>query len=139
MKQLALMLTMIMLPAVASTPVTLKVEISNIRQAKGKIWIAMFRPNEKFGNEKPNIYKIIDIQSLATQRADFEIEPGRYALAVYHDLNDNSILDKNFIGIPKEPYGFSNDFRPKFSPPTFEDCAFDVPQQGRVLSVKLTN
>jgi uncharacterized protein (DUF2141 family) len=139
MKRLAIMLTIVMFPAVAIAPVTLKVEISNIKQPRGRIWIAMFRPNEKFGNEKPNIYKIIDVQSVSTQRADFEIEPGRYALAVYHDLNENNILDKNFIGIPKEPYGFSNDFRPRFSPPSFEDCAFDVPQHGRVLSVKLTN
>jgi uncharacterized protein (DUF2141 family) len=138
-KRLAILLTFVMFPAAAFLRTTLKVEISNIKQGKGKIWIAVFRPEEKFGGDKPTIYKIVEVRSAATLRADFEIEPGRYALAVYHDLNENNMLDKNFVGIPKEPYGFSNDFRPRFSAPTFEDCAFDVPQDGRALSVKLTN
>ena len=52
-------------------------------------------------------------------RAHYRIEnvpPGEYALLVYYDENDNQRMDKNFIGIPKEPLGFSNNYRPKGSP-----------------------
>ncbi len=43
-------------------------------------------------------------------RCDFEdIPPGRYALAVIHDENMNGKLDANWLGVPKEGYGFSND------------------------------
>jgi uncharacterized protein (DUF2141 family) len=123
-----------------AAPVTkLNVEITNLKSAKGKLWIAMFRPDEKFGGDKPSIFKIIPVQSASNQTVDFELEPGKYALAVYHDLNNNSVLDKNFVGIPKEPYGFSNDFRPRFSPPTFEDCAFELSASGKKIIVKLTN
>jgi len=46
-------------------------------------------------------------------RCDFEdIPPGTYALVVIHDENMNGKLDTNWVGIPKEGYGFSNDVKP---------------------------
>lgn len=117
----------------------LKVEFTNVKNGKGKLWIAIIKPGEKFGEGKPGIFKILEVKSKANQIATFQIEPGRYALAVYHDLNANDVMDKNFVGIPREPYGFSRDFRPKFSAPSFEDCAFELPAAGKDISVKLTN
>ncbi len=55
----------------------------------------------------------------------YGIPPGRYALVVYHDENSNGRLDSNFIGIPKEPIGFSNAYRPK-GPPSFARAAFQL-------------
>jgi outer membrane protein len=52
-----------------------------------------------------------------------DLPGGDYALVVYHDENGNGRLDKNFIGIPREPLGFSNRYRPK-GPPTFSRAAF---------------
>jgi uncharacterized protein (DUF2141 family) len=129
------------LPFLLSAPeVPLVVEITNVKKAKGQLWIAIFKPEEKFGeNVQPGIYKIIEVKTAANQTADFNLVPGKYALAVFHDLNGNSVLDKNFIGIPKEPYGFSNDFRPKFSPPSFSDCAFEISPPRQKIVVKLTN
>lgn len=54
-----------------------------------------------------------------------EVPAGEYALVVYHDENENGRLDKNFIGIPKEPMGFSNRYKPK-GPPTFDRARFAV-------------
>ena len=54
----------------------------------------------------------------------FDLPHGDYALAAYQDLNENKVLDKGWFSIPKEPYGLSNNYRPKFSAPTFEDCRF---------------
>jgi uncharacterized protein (DUF2141 family) len=68
------------------------------------------------------------------------LPPGRYALAVYHDMNDNWKLDKNFVGYPKEPFGFSNNYRPVFSGPNFEDCAFEIKENAAAhLKIKLLN
>lgn len=53
------------------------------------------------------------------------IASGTYAIAAYHDENANGKLDRNFIGIPSEPYGMTNDARPKiFAAPTFDDAKF---------------
>ena len=47
-----------------------------------------------------------------------DIPAGEYALMVYYDENDNLEIDRNFIGIPTEPLGFSNNYRPK-GPPSY--------------------
>lgn len=52
-----------------------------------------------------------------------DVEPGEYALMVFYDENKNARIDKNFIGIPKEPLGFSNGYSPK-GPPRYEQAAF---------------
>jgi uncharacterized protein (DUF2141 family) len=53
------------------------------------------------------------------------VQPGRYAIAVFHDLNGNGKLDRNFIGLPQEPYGFSND-TDRRGIPSFEGALVDV-------------
>lgn len=124
----------------AAPAMTLNIEFTNIKKSQGKLWIAIYKPEEKFaGKEKPNTYKIVEVKAAAPQHVTFELSPGRYALAVYHDMNSNGVLDKNFVGIPKEPYGFSKNFRPKFSAPKFEDCEFLLKDPGQKISVKLTD
>lgn len=121
-------------------PVTLHVEITNVKTAKGKLMIALYKPDDKFGEGRPEISEIIEVKSVGNKKTSFALEPGKYALALYHDLNSNGELDKNFVGIPKEPYGFSKDFRPKFSAPSFQDCAFEVTGESeQKIAVKLTN
>ncbi len=54
-----------------------------------------------------------------------KLPEGNYAMLVYFDENGNDQIDKNFIGIPREPLGFSNGYRPK-GPPSYSRAAFDV-------------
>ncbi|MBY0427835.1 MAG: DUF2141 domain-containing protein, partial [Alphaproteobacteria bacterium] len=54
------------------------------------------------------------------------VAPGTYAVAVYHDENGNGKMDTNFIGIPKERTGASNDAKGKMGPPKFQDAKFVV-------------
>ena len=58
-----------------------------------------------------------------------EIPGGKFALLVFHDENGNGRLDKNFIGIPKEPLGFSNRYKPK-GPPSFDRAAFVLTEEA---------
>ncbi len=55
-----------------------------------------------------------------------DIPPGRYAIAVFQDIDSDDRLDKNLLGVPKEPYGFSKNVFGRFGPPDFEDVAFEV-------------
>jgi uncharacterized protein (DUF2141 family) len=140
MNAIVLNLLMFLTTASSTAPVTLKVEITNLKKAQGKLMIAIYNPNEKFGEGVPAISDIVEVKSSGSKTVSFDLEPGRYALALFHDLNGNGELDKNFVGIPKEPYAFSKDFRPKFSAPSFEDCAFEVTGTGtQQISVELTN
>ena len=55
-----------------------------------------------------------------------DLPTGKYAVAAYVDNNKNGRQDKNFLGVPKEIYGFSNDARGMFGPPDFAEAAFDI-------------
>jgi uncharacterized protein (DUF2141 family) len=54
------------------------------------------------------------------------LQPGRYAVVVLHDENGNGHLDKNFLGFPTEPYGFSNGAEGFLGPPSFSDAAMPL-------------
>lgn len=62
---------------------------------------------------------------------------GEWAVALTQDVNNNDKLDKNLLGIPTEPYAFSNNVRPKLSAPNFEECKFMVDADGQVVTIRL--
>ncbi|HLK98913.1 MAG TPA: DUF2141 domain-containing protein [Hymenobacter sp.] len=115
----------------------LKVEIQNVRVLEGTVHIALYRPGKDFPEGKPLEGKRVDVVSKSVQMT-FLVEPGDYAVAVYHDENGNGKMDKRMFGIPREPYGFSNNFKPVISAPKFSDCRFSVGESGKVITIKLT-
>ena len=58
--------------------------------------------------------------------ATFELPDGTYAIGVFHDVDGNGALSKSFLGIPKEPFGFSNNVRGRFGPPSFMEASFSL-------------
>ncbi len=66
----------------------------------------------------------------------FEVPPGTYAVAVHHDANVNGKMDTNLLGIPKEGYGVSNDPRPRFRAPRFDEARVIV-SRDTVLVIRL--
>jgi uncharacterized protein (DUF2141 family) len=53
-----------------------------------------------------------------------DVRPGTYAIAVLHDEDDDGGLDRNFLGLPSEGFGFSNDAPTGLGPPSFHDASF---------------
>jgi uncharacterized protein (DUF2141 family) len=67
-----------------------------------------------------------------------DVPPGNYALAVYHDVNDNGKLDTDSSGMPLEPWGMSNNpHNARAGKPTFDDARFLLPAKGARLIVHL--
>ena len=136
-----LLLILGLLPAgicstVAPMKASLKVEVRNVRAPKGAVYIALFKAGTDFPGGKPMEGKKVDANGKTTQTV-FSVDPGNYAIAVYHDENGNGKMDKRMLGIPKEPYGFSNNFRPLMSAPKFSDCQFSVGEGGKTVSIEL--
>jgi uncharacterized protein (DUF2141 family) len=76
-------------------------------------------------------------QSRGTAASSFaDVQPGTYAIAVFHDENSNGKLDSNFIGIPREGTGASNNAKGHMGPPKFDDAAFRY--AGGRLELKIT-
>ena len=123
-------------PAFDAPKARLQVDIQNINSHNGTVFVALFKPGREFPDGKPMEGKKIDASASSLQ-ITFSVEPGNYALALFHDMNSNGKMDKNMLGIPKEPYGFSNDFRPRFFVPKFSDCQFSVGEGGKTVRVNL--
>lgn len=109
------------------TPSTtgLNLKILGIKSNKGKIMIGIFKNDGGF----PTIGKQykgyeLEINNYRASTTIHGLEKGTYAIGVCHDLNSNGKLDKNFLGIPTEPYGFSKNVPVYLSSPDFEDVSF---------------
>lgn len=113
------------------------VKATGINIAKGIMEFALYN-NSKVFPEVGKTYKLIRKQVGAREvSVTFTNVPlGKYAICIYHDVNSNNNCDKNFFGVPTEGYGFSNNIRPVFSAPSFEDCAIYA-KADRLVSIKL--
>lgn len=116
----------------ASAQGRVEVVIENVRDTTGVIRVAMFRDAETF-MKKP--FRSATAKAvMGTVNLVFEVVPsGTYAVSLIHDANRNGKLDSNFIGIPREGFGFSNDAMGKFGPPSFEKAKVEIHTGGRVV------
>jgi len=111
-------------------PAKLKIVVTDIQVGKGNIVVEIY-DNDKDFFKKPIAAKTVKATSQSLDFS-FDIPEGIYAVAVYQDINENKELDKGWFNIPTEPYGLSNNYRPRFSAPTFDDCKFKVAQQTTI-------
>ena len=61
----------------------------------------------------------------------------KYALAVFHDINDNGELDRNWMGLPSEPWAFSGEPKTRFRLPTFNEVSFMVEADRLFSNIRL--
>ncbi len=100
----------------------LKVTIPNINKKEGQLMIALFNSAEKFLKPGKEYRTVILKISSGTETVSFKDLPvGEYGIAICHDKNTDGHCNTNIFGIPKEGYGFSRNFRPRFSAPQFRD------------------
>lgn len=120
-------------------PSELRVEFSNIQEAKGQLFVAVYDQSGTFlKTDQVRTQKIVPITQTGTLTISLgELPPGKYALSCFHDLNGNGQLDTNWMGIPTEPYGFSNNARPKFRAPNWAEAAFDWSGKGASIGIRL--
>ena len=122
------------LPVIAVAE-SLVVNVSGIAPGKGDVRVGVFNAPEQF--PEGTYSKAVAVPGDAeTLRLEVDgLEPGRYAVSVFQDFNGNEAVDKNFIGIPKEPYGFSGNW--KSGSTSFEKAVIDVPEGGAEISIKM--
>ena len=107
----------------------LKLELHGKGMANNSIRVAVYsaKAPEQFPSDERFFRGVV--AEAATEDLNVtvpDLPPGNYAVAAYVDNNRNGKQDKNFLGVPKEDYGFSNDARGRFGPPDFAEAAFDI-------------
>lgn len=107
-----------------------KVEISGFRTTTGRLYVSIYKDQASFlkiGKETATNVVRVNKNDTLLQTCFSGLTPGWYAIALYHDEDDNNQMNTGLFGIPLEPYGLSNNFRPRFSYPKFNQCSFYVP------------
>ena len=130
-----------LLEAQSTGAATLTVHVTGARNAKGKIRAALFNGAEGFPNDASKAIQTqsadMDPQTSSAQIVFKNVPDGVYAVSVFHDENMNQKLDKNFVGVPKEGYGASNNPKKKMGPPNFGETKFQLSGTQQSLEIKL--
>ncbi|MBT4641883.1 MAG: DUF2141 domain-containing protein [Deltaproteobacteria bacterium] len=102
--------------------------IKNLKNDEGSIRIAIYNSAESFLKPGKTVSTCSGKIPLNKKEARVvcELKSGTYVAAVFHDENGNGQLDTNFIKLPQEGYGFSNNAKGSLGPPEYEDATFSV-------------
>jgi uncharacterized protein (DUF2141 family) len=116
-------------------PGNLLVKINYIKNEEGQIAIALYRSEKEF--MKTRFQGKLVNAAKGTVEVIFENLPaGEYAISILHDANQNGKMDTNWIGIPKEGYGFSNDVIGTLGPPSFDKAKFTLSEKTVIITMK---
>jgi uncharacterized protein (DUF2141 family) len=113
-------------PSPLSPEGVIHVEIEGLRSDKGEVRCALYTSAKGFPKDATAAQARASSSASGKHAVcDFaQVKPGTYAISVYHDENSNGKLDTNFLGIPKEGVGASNDAKGHMGPPKFSDASF---------------
>ncbi len=121
-----------------STQGNLIIRITGFENNTGDCWFAL--DNDKNIFERDTSVYIGKILPIKNREVIIEINSlnfGQYAIKVFHDKNSNGKLDTDFLGIPKEDYGYSNNARSWFGPPSWQKAKFLFNQQEMKIEIKV--
>jgi len=125
-------------PAFAET-VSLSIVVDGIKHTTGSLGARVYTEDNWLSPE-PVLTKM---QALPSDykggplTIDIELEAGNYAFAVYHDVDASGAMNKNFIGLPAEPVGLSNDHRPRFGPPRYKKAELSISADTKTINITL--
>jgi len=116
---------------------TLTIVIEDIRVANGTIQVQVQASESQFenGGAVAQFREPASAGSMTLVAAD--LPPGEYAIRIMHDVNGNGELDANLVGMPTEPYAFSNNAKAMFGPASWADASFTL--EGEVTQVITLN
>jgi uncharacterized protein (DUF2141 family) len=119
--------------------VPLEVTVANVRSDAGQVAVCVFSGPRSFPNcaAGERIATALRPAQRGAMRFDFDAPSATLAVAVIHDENGNGTLDTNFIGIPREGVGVSNNPKPRRGPPLHAEAAFTLTMSGGAISINL--
>ena len=115
--------------ASASAAGRIEAAVSGVSNAQGMVGCALFSSSAGFPleSDKPGVRILRVAPAAGAAICAFDnVPPGTYAIAVVHDTNGNGRADTNFLGMPTEGVGVSNNVMPRMSSPTFDANKFIV-------------
>ena len=120
---------------------TADVTVAGLKSGEGMLFVSLYLNDEGYPGDWAKAFASRRVP--ASEAVDGKMEltfedvpPGPLVVTVIHDANGDGKLSTNFLGIPKEAYGFSNNAKSLFGPPKFEDATLDM-TAGETLAVRI--
>lgn len=115
----------------------ISLKVFGIEEVVGQICFAVYQSEEDYKeSENQFMAECIPVDSISFQYVIKDVPFGTYVISLFHDEDENEELNTNWIGMPREPFGFSNDAKGRMGPPKFEDASFVV-EGDRVVEINL--
>ncbi len=113
------------------------IAIENLPAAPSRVFVAVYPDAEAMSKNKPSLTQISEARGDPTTVVFKDMAPGTYAFVAFADENSNGKLDTNFVGMPTERYGFSNNVMGLFGPPDFSAASVQLTDDKRSVSIRL--
>lgn len=116
---------------------SIKVIVVGLHSNDGEVDCALFNSADGFPGDASKAIKTVKskIENEQATCRFVDVLPGDYAVSEFHDENGNGKLDTNFLGMPKEGVGASNDAAGHMGPPKFDDARFKYSGGRAVMTI----
>jgi uncharacterized protein (DUF2141 family) len=107
----------------------LRIVATGLKSDKGSVIVWVYDKSDDWLSDRFRTQKSIVVAGHRVDGAvtiELKLPAGEYAFTVFQDENNDGKLARNFIGLPKEPAGLSNNLRPRFGPPRYKDAKFTL-------------
>ena len=132
----ALLLVLFLVCHLTTHAQTINVEVSKIENTKGKLVVSLYDNEDDF-LKNPVKEKKLNITGDRLTVSFENVKQGVYTIGVYHDEDGDGELDTNWFNIPTEQIGVSNNARPNFGPPDYDEAKFTVKQSDVTLKIEM--
>ncbi|MCB8994642.1 MAG: DUF2141 domain-containing protein [Bacteroidales bacterium] len=125
--------------AQAQSTGNIEIRITGLRNPKGKVSVNLFNQKDGFPDDpmKSFGWKTVSILPDTVVIVFEDLPYGTYAVSVLHDENGNGKMEKNFFGIPREGFAFSNNDTPRIKSPSFSDAMIELKSPRMVSNLKM--
>ena len=112
--------------------------ITGLKTTSGDVQIGLFDSKESYDGKKSKFAgAIIKVESVQVKWVIKDLPYGQYAIKAFHDQNGNNKIDTNFLGMPVEKFGFSNNIKSFFGVPKFDKVKFNFNRDAMSIKVVL--
>lgn len=139
MKTVSLMVALVLFGTAAPASAgELRATIRNVKPEQGRVMVGVYDTADGYAKSRRFVGQMLPAAGPEVTAVFAGLPAGRYAIAVYQDLNGNESLDRSILGMPTEPYGFSRDAIVRFGPPDFDAVALEIGDGPAATVITLT-
>jgi uncharacterized protein (DUF2141 family) len=135
MKKIIVFLAAFLCSGIVFSQNNFTLEITGVKKQGGKIYISVFNSDQSF-DERKIYYSTSTNATAETVCMPIALPASEYVISMYQDWNGNAKLDSNFLGIPREPFGFSN-YNGKNVPGSFDKLKVMVNDKTKKITIQL--